>query len=95
MVLIVTTALARLIDAWPASTHEIDALKALAATNGAARSFVASSLSADDSPTTKQVRQWRARVEAIEGTRVRGVVNASSRWARGVAQGPETGAQFR
>lgn len=95
IVLIALTIAARLVDAWPASSRDIAGVRALAASNGAARSFVAESLSADDSPSRKAVRRWRARVAAIEAADARAGSNASGVTARGAAQGTEIGAEHR
>lgn len=98
IVLIALTIAARLVDAWPASSRDIAGVRALAASNGAARSFVAASLSEDDSPSRKAVRRWRARVaaiEATEATEARARSNAAGVTARGAARGTEIGAEHR
>lgn len=91
--LIALTAAARVVDAWPASSHEIEALSALAASNGAARSFVAASLSAQGSPSRKQVRRWRGRVVAIEDAATRAGRNASGQTVQGSAHEAQIGTE--
>lgn len=65
-ILIGLTVAARLLDAWPASSRDIESARALAASNAVARSFLSTCLSADDGPSRGTLRQWRSKVLAIE-----------------------------
>ncbi|RDU98761.1 hypothetical protein DWV00_10860 [Trinickia dinghuensis] len=95
VVLIVLTVAARIVDAWPASSREIDAVRTLAASNGAARSFVTASLSAEGSPSRREVRRWRVRVLAIDAAATRSGWNASGQATRSAEQGAEIGAEHK
>ncbi len=94
--LIFLTVAARAVDAWPASSRDIETVRALAASNDRARSFVETSLSAEKRPSRKQLRRWRERVAAFESGTARRGANPSGRTAvSGATQGTEFGAEHR
>lgn len=95
MLLVALTVAARVVDAWPASSREIQTVSALAASNGPARSFMAASLSASGRPSRKELRRWRAKIVAIEGAGDHAGGEASERVVRGATQDAQIGAQYR